>query len=448
MDKAFVSYINQESLFLTSDSILLTVSGGVDSIVMCELFHKANLKFSIAHCNFQLRNEESDEDELFVKQVASNYNVPVHIIKFNTLTYSKKNKVSTQVAARELRYQWFEEIRLKHNYSYIATAHHQNDAIETFFINLMRGSGISGLRSILSKHDRIIRPLLFASKKQIIIYAKKNKLAYREDSSNASDKYLRNQLRHQVIPLLNELNSSFENSLIHTLANLRATELIYNAAVEKIKSTHLIVDKNGVRISIKKLKGLSPLVTYLYEFLKNYNFNSTIVQEISNSLDATSGKLFYSATHRLVKDRDFLIIEPLAKLSIEQNKYLINEEQLSLPELHLFFKVIKNTATVTLPTSTQQAALDYDKLIFPLEIRRWKVGDRFRPLGMKGEKKLSDFFIDKKLSIAEKENTWVLCSAKKIVWVLGLRIDDYYKVTASTKKIYLVEIKNTTSQKA
>ncbi|MEO6904273.1 MAG: tRNA lysidine(34) synthetase TilS [Bacteroidia bacterium] len=445
MDKEFVSYINQDNLFSATDSILVTVSGGLDSIVMCELFHKANLNFSIAHCNFQLRKEESDEDELFVKQLAFNYDVPIHIIKFNTSTYSKKNKVSIQVAARELRYQWFEEIRLKHNYSYIATAHHQNDAIETFFINLMRGSGISGLRSILSKHDCIIRPLLFASKQQIINYAKKNKLVYREDSSNASDKYLRNQIRHQVIPLLNELSPSFENAIIQTLANLRATELIYLAVIEKIKSTHIIEDENGIRIPIKKLKKLSPLDTYLYELLKSYNFNSTVVQKISTSLDANSGKLFYSATHRLVKDRDFLIIEPFTKLGIKQNKYLINKEQSSLPELHLLFNLVKNTAAVSIPKSPQQASLDYDKLIFPLEVRRWKAGDRFRPLGMKGEKKLSDFFINKKLSIAEKENTWVLCSAKKIVWVMGFRIDDDYKITPTTNKIYFVEIENTAS---
>jgi tRNA(Ile)-lysidine synthase len=442
MDKAFLSYINQEHLFSPTDSILLTVSGGVDSIVMSELFHKANLNFSIAHCNFQLRKQESEEDELFVKQLAENYNVPVHIIKFNVLAYSKKNKVSIQIAARELRYQWFEEIRLKNNYSYIATAHHQNDAIETFFINLLRGSGISGLRSIVSKQNRIIRPLLFASKQDILKYATNNKLTYREDSSNASDKYLRNKIRHQLIPLLNELNPSFENSITQTLANLHATELIYLTVIEKTKSNYIIKDENGIRISIKKLKKLSPLLTYLYEFLKHYNFNFKVVQEISTSLDTIPGKLFYSATHRLVKDRDFLIIEPITKLAIKQAKYFINEKRSSLPELYLFFKVLKNTESVTLTTSPQHAALDYDKLCFPLEIRRWKIGDRFQPLGMKGKKKLSDFFIDKKLSIAEKENMWVLCSAKKIVWVMGLRIDDYFKITSATKKIYLVEIKN------
>ena len=234
MQKALLSFIQKEKLFNKTDKILLTVSGGIDSVVMCELFHKAGLKFGIAHCNFQLRAKESDADEFFVEELAEKYKVQFHSSAFDTSAFAKKNKQSIQVAARELRYQWFEEIRTQFDYKYIATAHHQDDSIETFFINLIRGTGISGLHGILPKQREIIRPLLFCTKNEIEIFSKKNKLKHREDRSNASDKYTRNKIRHKVIPVLKELNQNIENTIINDIERLKAVELIYKREIEKV----------------------------------------------------------------------------------------------------------------------------------------------------------------------------------------------------------------------
>lgn len=439
MHQALLSYIQQEDLFSTKDKILLTVSGGIDSVVLCDLFHTANLSFAIAHCNFQLRATESDGDEQFVKELATKYKVPFHHIRFDTDAYVKKNKVSVQVAARELRYEWFEKIRIEHQYTYIATAHHQGDVIETFFINLIRGTGISGLRSIVPKQGKIIRPLLFATKKDILTYAEKNKIAYHEDSSNASDKYLRNKIRHHLIPVLNELSPTAEASISHSIEKLRDAEFIYKEAMEDVRSKICTSKGASIYISIAELKKLNPIATYLYELLNPYGFNGATATDIIKVLSGESGKQFLSATHRLIKDRDFLILEPITT-SDAKEEYMIEKDQVEFKipgsDLHLHFQFSQPEHTI--PTAAAIAAIDLDKLHFPLTIRKWKTADAFYPLGMKGKKKLSDFFIDKKLSLAEKENIWLLCSDEKIVWVIGMRLDDQFKVTDKTKKIVQV----------
>lgn len=444
MLNSFNTYIKKEKLFSKTDKILLTVSGGIDSIVLCELFHQAGLKFGIAHCNFQLRGDESDTDELFVEELAEKYEVQFHSVSFDTSAFSKKNKMSIQVAARQLRYQWFEEIRTQFDYKYIATAHHQDDSIETFFINLIRGTGISGLHGILPKQNNIIRPLLFTGKDQIEVFAKKNKLEHREDSSNASDKYLRNKIRHQLIPLLKELNPNISQTIAEDIQRLSDTEKVYKKEITNVSSKIIKEDKNGIRISIIELKKLNPIEPYLFEFLYPLGFNSATVDEIIESLTGQSGKQFYSATHRLIKDRDFLILESSSKHQVSGQKksnHKIKKSQKSLviDEIKLNFKSISKTAHYNLQTTNESVNIDLDKLQFPVEIRKWEKGDTFYPLGMKGKKKLSDFFIDKKLSIFEKENTWLLTSNNKVVWVIGLRLDDRFKVTDKTKKIYFVE---------
>lgn len=441
MLKEFNTYIKKEKLFSKTDTILLTVSGGIDSIVMCELFHQAGLKFGIAHCNFQLRGDESDTDELFVEELAEKYNVQFHSVAFDTSAYAKKNKLSIQLAARKLRYEWFEEIRTQFDYKYIATAHHQDDSIETFFINLIRGTGISGLHGILPKQNYIIRPLLFSGKEQIELFAKKNKLKHREDSSNASDKYVRNKIRHQLIPVLKELNPNISQTIAEDIQRLSDTEKVYKKEITNKRSKIIKEDKNGLQISIKELKKLKPIEPYLFEFLYPLGFNSATIDEIIESLNGQSGKQFFSPTHRLIKDRDFLIVEN-GKWKMGNGKsHSIKKSQKSLiaEELKLNFKSVSKTANYKLQTTNEATNIDFDKLQFPLEIRKWEKGDTFYPLGMKGKKKLSDFFIDKKISIAEKENTWLLTSANKIVWVIGLRLDDRFKVTDKTTKIYFVE---------
>lgn len=442
MHNELISYIDKEHLFNTKDVILLTVSGGVDSVVMCELFYSAGLPFAIAHCNFQLRATESDEDELFVKQLASHYNVPFHHTRFETEAFAKKNKFSTQVAARELRYEWFEKIRIQHRYHFIATAHHQGDIIETFFINLIRGTGISGLRSIVPKQGKIIRPLLFAAKKDILAYAEKNKINYREDSSNVSDKYLRNKIRHHLIPVLNEFSPVAESSILHSIENLREAEFIYKQTIESIRLKICKKKGNAVLIAIPELQKLNPVSTYLYELLKPYGFNTSTASAILKNFKAESGKQFFSSTHRLVKDRSMLILEPIESSTIP-NEFTIGADQneFKTQELELLFHITTRGLEAGIAVSTDLAAIDLDKLNFPLTVRKWKTGDTFYPLGMKGKKKLSDFFIDNKLSLPEKENTWLLCSGEKIVWVIGMRLDERFKISRTTKSILLVQRK-------
>lgn len=446
MLQAFLTYIHKENLLQPNHRILLAVSGGIDSVVLCALFSKANLNFGIAHCNFQLRADESNADELFVEALAEKYNVPFHSTSFETEVFAKKNKLSIQVAARDLRYQWFESIRSQFNYTSIATAHHINDSIETFFINLIRGTGVAGLHGILPKQGNLIRPMLFANKDSIQLFAKENKLKHREDSSNASDKYLRNNIRKKIIPALKALNPSIENTISKDIEHLRDVEFIYNAAIEKARKRIIVTEKDNLKISIAQLKKLKPLESYLFEFLKPFNFNSTTSKEIAAALQLQSGKQFFSESHVLLKDRTHLIIKSKSNLkpkeapaskefSIKKSAKLMQMEGFSL---HIQLQKVTELKAVN--KSKSCASIDLQKLQFPLTIRKWKQGDVFQPLGMKGKKKLSDFFVDQKLSLFEKENTWVMLSANTIVWVIGHRVDDRFKITDKTKQIYFVEL--------
>ena len=300
------------------------------------------------------------------------------------------------------------------------------------------------MHGILPKQNTIIRPLLFSGKDQIEVFAKKNKLEHREDSSNASDKYLRNKIRHKLIPLLKELNPNIHKTIADDIQRLSDTEKVYKKEIGNKRSKIITEDKNGIRISIKELKKLNPIEPYLFEFLYPLGFNSATVDEIIESLNGQSGKQFYSATHRLIKDREFLFVESNSKNQVARQKksnHPIKKSQKSwtADELKLNFKSMSKTENYKLQTTNASANIDFEKIKFPLEIRKWKKGDSFYPLGMKGKKKLSDFFIDKKISISEKENTWLLTSKNQIVWVIGLRLDDRFKVTDKTKKIYFVE---------
>lgn len=436
----FNDHIEKEKLCSTEDKVLLAVSGGIDSVVMCELFRHSVIDFAIAHCNFKLRDHESDEDSDFVAKLAEKYKVPFHTVSFNTPVYAKQNKLSIQVAARNLRYEWFEQVRSKEGYSRIATAHHKDDSIETFFINLIRGAGISGLHGILPKQGNIIRPLLFTTKEEIISFAKKNKLKFREDSSNISDKYLRNKIRQSIVPVLKELNPKFDSVLTQNIQHLREVEQIFRKEIQN-KQKELIIAKNKeIHLSVKALLQLDPIETYLFELLRPYNFNTAIVREITGSLSKGSGKQFHSSTHRLIKDRDKLIIQEIVNVIQYTKPATIkkDQKQIEFGELRLSLKKLR--AGTIFSHSSLQAALDLDKLSFPLSVRKWKQGDSFQPFGMKGKKKLSDFFIDKKLSLTEKENVWLLLSGDDIVWVIGYRIDDRFKITAETKKIYFAEL--------
>ncbi len=439
MQKALVDFTFKEKLFSLNNTILVAVSGGVDSVVLCDLFSKCKIKFAIAHCNFTLRKKESEEDALFLEALAKKYNVPFHFISFPTSTIAIQNKESIQVSARNLRYEWFEKTRIEFKYDYIATAHHQNDSIETFFINLIRGSGILGLKGIPVKNRKIVRPLLFTTKEAILNYAKKNELAFREDSSNISDKYLRNKIRLKLIPLLKEMNPQIDQTISTDLKHLSKVNLIYQAAIEK-KRKKIVKEKNNTFfISIEPLIKLIPVVTYLYEFIKPFGFNGAQASEITGQLKGESGKLFFSEKYRLLKDRTQLIIAPLKK-EADKKEFNLNKKakKISFDDIQLNFSI--KTKNVRISKSINTASLDFNKLNFPLTIRKWKQGDFFYPIGMHGKKKLSDFFINKKLSLIDKEKIWLLTSNDQIVWVIGYRIDDRFKITDKTSKIYFVEL--------
>ena len=426
-------FITEKSLFIREDKLILGISGGADSVCLMHVFLELGYSFELAHCNFNLRGEESDADEYFVKDLAKEHQLKIHVKQFDTLVYAAENKISTQMAARDLRYAWFEKLRIKSNAKYLAIAHHANDDVETFFINLVRGSGLKGFLGIKEKNNAIVRPLLSVSRLEIEQYLKDRGLVFREDSSNASVKYLRNKIRHELIPLLAQMNPSIQQTVKDEMRILDGVAQIYASKVEEVRKD-LTQEKNGiVQLEISALLALNPLHSYLYELLSAYGFYA--VEAISKALQGQSGKQFFSSTHQLVVDRENIFISLLNK---ENEVFEITEKTISLVyPLEINFKVM---ADKTIIYDNNIAQLDVEKLKFPLTLRKWKQGDKFMPLGMKKFKKLSDFFIDSKFSIIDKQEQWLLCSGVDIVWVLGCRIDERYKLESNTKKVYIAQL--------
>ncbi|MBL7892287.1 MAG: tRNA lysidine(34) synthetase TilS [Bacteroidia bacterium] len=435
----FKKFISDKNLFTPEHRLLLAVSGGVDSVVLAYLCYRAGFNFSIAHCNFGLRGEESEGDEKFIEQLAGKFNVQFHTKRFDTQAFAGKRNVSVQMAARELRYNWFAAVCHQEKYDRVVIAHHKDDEIETLFINIIRGTGISGLHGIPLQRDNIVRPLLFATRVDIENYAKNNKLLFREDSSNSSDKYIRNKLRHKVIPVLKEINPNLEAAISRDIEHFQQVEKIYKEAIGRKLAKLIVKRKNGIEADVRKLLRLNPAPVYLYELLSPYGFNDTVCNDVLKAMiDDRTGRRFFSATHRLVKDRLRLIIT--SNTVSGEEEYLIRSGMKKLTE-PLSLTVSKSKAvSYSIPRSNRVASLDFDKLKFPLTIRKWRKGDAFRPLGMKHKKKLSDFFIDNKFSLIDKEHTWLLTSGTDIVWVIGYRLDDRFKVTDKTKNVYVISV--------
>jgi tRNA(Ile)-lysidine synthase len=434
----FRSFIQSNSLCQSSDRILLAISGGIDSMVLLHLFITAGYKAGIAHCNFHLRGSESDGDEKFVKSAAENMGADFYRQDFDTEQSARASGISIQMAARNLRYRWFEEIRSRHGYDYIATAHNQDDVIETFFINLSRGTGIRGLTGIPAKSERIIRPLLFASRKSIEEYAIGHDISFREDSSNASDKYLRNRVRHHLIPMLEEENPSFRMALMETMLKLSETEKLYEQELVLLKNRLMRKEGDRIKIRISDLSAHGARKSILFEILSEYNFSAQAMEDIIHSLGGPSGKQFLSATHRIVKDREDLIITPVDNK--EERKYYLELEAGRITEpVDLEWMVVDHTETFHIPNDRKIACLDLQKLHFPLILRHWQTGDYFQPLGMQGMKKISDFLIDIKVSLPDKERTWLLTSGREIAWVIGQRIDDRFKVRPYTRQVLMMK---------
>lgn len=440
MVNQFKNHINQKLPFLTKGKLLIAVSGGLDSVVLAHLCHQTKLNMALAHCNFNLRGDESDADEDFVLQLAEDMDVELFIESFETEAYAKKHQLSVQMAARELRYAWFNDLAVQLHFDHVLTAHHADDNLETFLINLSRGTGLEGLTGIPEINDNIVRPLLPFSREQIEAYAKANKLQWREDSSNVSTKYLRNKLRHEVIPNLKEINPQFLQNFNKTQTFLQDCNEIIEDRMAEIQKKLVTVEDNLIKLDIKKLKKLSHPKAYLYQLLKEFNF--TEWDDVANLLTAQSGKQVFSETHRLLKDRDYLVLTEIDILDTSQESLILakDQNQINTPIGTLNVSTIKQLKQLKQLTDST-IYMDKGKLQFPLTLRKWKEGDYFYPFGMRGKKKLSKFFKDEKLSLIEKEQTWVLCSADDILWVVGKRADDRFKVTENTSQILKIELK-------
>jgi tRNA(Ile)-lysidine synthase len=440
----------------TQHHVLLAVSGGIDSVVMVDLFAKAGFNFTIAHCNFQLRGAESDRDEAFARNLGVRYSKEVLVKRFDTAAYAADNKLSIQVAARELRYAWFKEIVDRPQTTddsspstvdrrlwtaFVATAHHADDNIETLLMHFFRGCGISGLHGILPKQGHIIRPLLFAKRAEIVAYVAEQGLTWVEDSSNATDKYSRNYIRHQVMPLMQTIYPKVDDNLLGNIERFKEVEIVYNQTMNSTKTKLLEVKGNETHIPILKLKKQQPLRSIVYEIVKDFGFEATQVDEVIKLLDATNGSFMASATHRLIINRNWLIIAP--KQADEATNVLI--EAGTKEVVFSAGKLLFELSTVDREPSTEStvATLNADAISFPLLLRPYKTGDYFYPLGMTKKKKLSKFFIDLKLSKTEKENIWVIESDKRIVWIVGYRIDNRFKLKPSTKAALTISFENT-----
>ncbi len=444
MLKEFKKFIVSENLFSPKEKILLAVSGGMDSVVMTELFRLTGYTYGIVHCNFQLRDEESEKDEIFVASLAKRNKVPFYTKRFQTAQIAEIKGISIQMAARELRYNWFREILQKENYSYVATAHHLDDQVETFFINLMRSTGIAGFHGILPKQGNVIRPMLFTNRKNIDNFARDNSISYREDKSNDETKYLRNKIRHEILPVLQEIHPDFAHHMTENILRIREVETIFREALGKKRKKIVKKEKEITRISISEIKKLNPAGTYLFEFLSPFGFNISQVKDLLKTLDKTSGKILLSPTHRLIKDRENIIITPKkdgASDSETSQHFMISEHTATLKKpLKLTFQKQKKNKDFSIDPSPMMAFLDMKKLHFPLLLRKWQHGDLFYPFGRNHRKKLSDYFIDEKFSLLEKENTWVLCCMEDIIWVVGHRIDNRFRITAKTKEVLNIRL--------
>jgi tRNA(Ile)-lysidine synthase len=425
----FQNHIITNFPFLLKSRFFIAVSGGIDSMVLVHLFQHFRFEFGLLHCNFKLRGDESDADMRFIHDYAEANNLQLKIGFFETEKIAKEMKVSIQVAARELRYQWFYEQMVENNVDFVATAHHLDDCLETFLINLSRGTGLEGLTGIPIQNDKIFRPLLPFSREEIEDYATKNNIKWREDSSNASDKYLRNKFRHDVIPILKEINPNFLVSFENTISHLKQTQSLAADASKSLYSKVVTKNENQISIDLLKLLKYENYKSYLFDWLQPFGFSDwTAVYDL---IHAQSGKQVHSESHTLLKNRETLLLFPKQEITNDVVYWIQKgQNEVKFP-LKLTFCNVDDISHE--PTNT--IFVEEETLQFPLLIRKWHEGDLFFPFGMNGKKKLSKFFKDEKFSLLDKSNTWLLCSDNQIVWVIGSRQDDRFKVTETTTRI-------------
>ena len=435
--EAFQRYIDENNLVTHDDRILLTVSGGVDSMVMLSLFVRCGYTTGVAHCNFQLRGTESDEDEVLVREEAARCGVPFYNRRFETAAEMERTGESMEMAARRLRYAWFDELSRAEGYTAVAIAHHADDSIETFFINLLRGTGLRGLTGISTQVGKIIRPLLFASRREILEYAAANHIPYREDSSNRSTKYLRNKIRLGLIPRIREINPKFTSLMCRNLARLTDAQLFINHGIERIRALAVTSSEGIDTIHLDRIDPAFPREFVIYELLNSsYGFKGDVIDSLCRALEqGASGRRFYARDHVAVTDRGRILVAPIAP----DDECVVTVEK-GAPRSYcgnavLYYEYCDIDTIKNFGVPEQIAQVDADRLQFPLTLRRWREGDWFIPFGMTGRKKVSDFLIDAKVSLPEKQRQFVLLSGDDIVWLVGRRIDDRYRLTSGTENV-------------
>ena len=434
-------FIENNKLLTPQSRVIVGVSGGVDSVVMLNILSRLGYECVVAHCNFHLRGKESDRDEEFVAKLAEKMGLLYKKTDFDTVSYAKRRKISIEMAARDLRYDWFASLLTNMNAQAIAVAHHADDSIETMLINSVRGSGLRGLYGIDARNGNVVRPLLGCTREEIEIYARKNKLSHVFDSTNASSDYLRNRFRNDILPALAHINPSVKHTFLENMNRMRGAWKIYNQKIQEIKAEICSAHGNQMYINIPKLLEQADVTTVLFELLQPYHFNGKVVEDIVNSLKNTSGARFFSETHCVLKDRNQLIIEE--KEVDSDVEYLIEKQTKFINEpIGMEFRQFAAGKDFQVSRQPDKIHIDAEKVIFPLTLRTWRKGDVFYPFGMTGKKKVSDFFIDEKINRFSKEDAWLLVSGKEIVWIAGLRLDNRFRITPETKQILEVSLKS------
>ena len=437
--KQFVDFIEQNTLFTPQSKILAAVSGGMDSVLMTHLLKAAGYNFGIAHCNFQLRGTEALRDQEFCNNLANQLRVPFHTVNFDTLNYAADKKISIQMAARELRYQWFDAVCQQSDYQVIALAHHQNDTIETILLNLTRGTGIAGMHGILPRNGRLVRPLLFLKRDEITTTIADNNLAYVEDSSNASAKYARNKIRLEVVPKLKELNPSLERTFDNNLKHFRDLEVLLENQIAYLKEAIIVQGPDGTFLLLDEVKKLNPLRLLLFKLLQEYGFNETAVDDLISVLHKHSGRIFESAEFLLILDRDRLILKK--RIDEGPEPVMIGETDHEVNFGGYKLNILHDDSPLIIRDNPMAVSIDSALLIFPLTLRAWQEGDHFFPLGMKGRKKISDFFIGQKIALHQKNEVPLLINGNgDVLWIGGYRPDERYKVSNNTKKVTIFEL--------
>jgi len=437
----FLKYIEENKLVKKGDRILAAVSGGIDSMVMTDLLLKAGLLSGIAHCNFSLRGKESDKDEDVVRKYALENEIPYFSIRFRTAVYAKERGISIEMAARELRYGWFETIRTKNGYASVAVAHNLNDNIETLLLNLIRGTGIAGLGGMKPSADHIIRPILFATRRSIEEYCSENKLIYREDRTNADVRFKRNKIRHELIPLMKEINPSIETTLNETAERMSQTHDIVSCYIAETSKLILKGTDDQIVVNISKLQPYLDNQAVMFELFRRFGITGALLKDLQNIITGRTGGQIITGTHRFLRNRNDIIITEELK-EVNDSFRISSLSDLKKSPLIESAKTVIIKEGFKISSDPLIAFLDAGKISFPLTIRKWKTGDFFYPFGMTGKKKLSDYFIDRKFSRLKKEKVYIMESEGKIVWIIGEKIDNRFRITRSTEKALVLKAKN------